>query len=406
MKSSNRHTLVILFLTFFTVMVGFGVIMPILPYYAENMGATATALGLLTATYATLQFFFAPIWGKLSDKIGRKPVLLLGLFGFTFTFFGFGISTQLWMLFLSRGLSGLLSSATMPTVMAYIADTTNEEDRGSGMGLIGSAMGLGMIFGPVIGGFLGAINASAPFFFASALAFVVAVSGLIFLPESLSTEAREAARQGSGQRGGVFNTFSTLAGPLGYLMILALLTSFGMAQLESTSALFYERKFGAGEAEMGVIFMVMGICSSLTQGVLVGRVIKKLGEPRTIQIGLVGTAATYLFYPLIFNFTSALVIIIVMGVVSSFLRPALNSFVSKRADPSQQGAILGVVNSYYSLGRVAGPIMGGLIFDYMGMSWPYLSASLIFFLAYGLSFVLLFHKKGAKSPVMPHAAND
>ena len=189
-------------------------------------------------------------------------------------------------------------------------------------------------------------------------------------------------------------------------MILALLTSFGMAQLESTSALFYERKFGAGEAEMGIIFMVMGICSSLTQGVLVGRVIKKIGEPRTIQLGLVGSAATYLFYPLIFNFTSALAIIIVMGVVSSFLRPALNSFVSKRADPSQQGAILGVVNSYYSLGRVAGPVTGGLIFDHMGISWPYLSASLIFFLAYGLSFLLLSQKKRVKSPVVPHAAND
>jgi DHA1 family multidrug resistance protein-like MFS transporter len=157
---------------------------------------------------------------------------------------------------------------------------------------------------------------------------------------------------------------------------------------------------------MGVIFMVMGICSSLTQGLLVGRVIKKLGEPRTIQIGLMGTAATFLFYPLIFNFTSALVIIIGMGVVSSFLRPALNSFVSKRADPSEQGTILGVVNSYYSLGRVAGPILGGLIFDYMGMSWPYLSASLIFFLAYGLSFILLSRKKKVKPHALPHAAND
>ena len=215
MQKSNRHTMMILFLTMFIIMVGFGVIMPILPYYAENMGASATELGLLTATYATLQFFFAPMWGRISDRVGRKPILLLGLFGFSFTFLGFGLSTKLWMLFAARGISGLISSATMPTVMAYIADTTDNEHRGDGMGVLGAAMGLGMIFGPVIGGFLGEYSASTPFFVSAALAFMIAVSSLFFLPETLSPEARQAALDNPRKGSGIGDILAVLGGPSG-----------------------------------------------------------------------------------------------------------------------------------------------------------------------------------------------
>ena len=392
MQKNNRYTMMILFLTMFIIMVGFGVIMPILPYYAENMGASATELGLLTATYATLQFFFAPIWGRISDRIGRKPVLLLGLFGFSFTFLGFGLSTELWMLFAARGISGLISSATLPTVMAYIADTTDNEHRGDGMGVLGAAMGLGMIFGPVIGGFLGEYDASVPFYVSAALALMIAVSSIFFLPETLSPEARQAANANPRKGSGIGDILAVLGGPLAFMMLIAFLTSFGMAQMESTSALFYERKFGAGEAEMGLIFMVMGVISSITQGLFVGRVIRKFGEQRCIQVGLLGAGVCFLIYPLINSVMSAIMVISVMGITTAFLRPAINSLISKRTSMSEQGKILGVVNSYYSLGRMVGPITGGIIFDYLGLSWPFLTASLIHFVALAFSVLLL---KGA-----------
>lgn len=387
-RKSNRYILTLLFLTMFIIMVGFGIIMPILPYYAERMGASATELGLLTALYAGLQFIFAPFWGRVSDRIGRKPVLLLGLFGFSLTFIGFGLSTELWMLYVSRGVSGLLTSATLPTVMAYIADTTEKENRGGGMSVLGAAMGLGMIFGPVIGGFLGEFNPSTPFFFSAGLALMIAIFAIFFLPESLSEAARIAARADNRRRG-MLDVLRMLRGPLGFLLLLALLTSFGMAQLESTSALFYEHRFGAGEAEMGFIFMVMGVVSFLTQFLLVGRTIRWLGEKRTIQFALVGVSVAFLVFPLIENIRGALVVISLMGFSSSFLRPALNTIISNRTTASEQGVTLGVANSYYSLGRMFGPVTGGIIYDYLGVNMPFLFAAVINSAAIALSFLFL-----------------
>ena len=185
----------ILFLTMFIVMVGFGVIMPILPFYAESMGATATDLGLLFAAYSIVQFFFSPIWGQMSDRVGRKPMILLGLVGFAISFVLFGMANSLFMLFVARILGGILSAATLPTVMAYIADTTDLKSRGGGMGVLGAAMGMGITFGPVIGGYLSEMSPSLPFYFAAGLGFAVAIFAAFFLPESRSKAAQMAARQ-------------------------------------------------------------------------------------------------------------------------------------------------------------------------------------------------------------------
>ncbi len=406
MQKSNRRILTLLFLTLFIIMVGFGIIMPILPYYAEKLGASATELGLLSALYAALQFLFAPFWGKLSDRVGRKPVLLLGLFGFTFTFIGFGLSTELWMLFVTRGLSGLISSATLPTVMAYIADTTDSKARSKGMSLVGASMGLGMIFGPAIGGFLGEFNASAPFFFSAFLALAIAVFALFFLPESLSAENKLAAQNTTKKGGGVFDIFRMLRGPLAFLLLLALLTSFGMAQLESTSALFYERRFHAGEADMGLIYMVMGVVSFFTQMFLVDKVINRLGEQRAIQFGLLGSFISFLLFPWVQNLTGAIAVNVLMGFTTSFLRPALNTLISNRTPANEQGVTLGVTNSYYSLGRMFGPITGGLIFDHLGLTGPFYFAAVINSLAFGSTFILFARKSRLKPQTMPHNAGE
>ena len=154
MGSSNRRQIIILFFTLVVVMLGFGMVIPILPFLIESLGASGRELGLLMATFALMQLIFSPVWGSLSDRIGRKPVLMIGVFGFGITMVLFGLSTELWMLFAARALSGILSSATLPTAMAYIGDSTSEEDRGGGMGVVGAAMGLGMVLGPGLGGLL------------------------------------------------------------------------------------------------------------------------------------------------------------------------------------------------------------------------------------------------------------
>jgi MFS transporter, DHA1 family, multidrug resistance protein len=245
MKTTNRRAMPILFMTMFIVMVGFGVIMPILPFYAENLGATATHLGLLFASYSVVQFFFAPIWGAMSDRVGRKPMILLGLIGFGISFIFFGMANSLWMLFAARILGGVLSAATLPTVMAYIADTTDAKSRGGGLGTLGAAMGMGMIFGPVLGGFLGEYSASLPFFFSGGLAFAVSIFAFFLLPESRTAEERSHART-QVRTNGLKDVVGALSGPMGFVLIIAFLAkvarkAMSRSSLSSISALASRR---------------------------------------------------------------------------------------------------------------------------------------------------------------------
>ncbi len=382
----------ILFLTMFIVMVGFGVIMPILPFYAENMGATATDLGLLFAAYSVVQFLFSPIWGQMSDRVGRKPMIVLGLVGFALSFVLFGLANSLAMLFVARILGGILSAATLPTVMAYIADTTDTKSRGGGMGVLGAAMGMGITFGPVIGGYLGDINAALPFYFAAGLGFAVAIFAAFLLPESRSKAAQMAARQNPNNRRGPMGNLAdvgkALLGPIGFILLLAFLASFASANLEGTFALFSEAHLGFDASQMGLLFGVMGIVMALTQAFLVGPFINRWGEQRMIQIGLISSAIGFICLLFTYDMLSMVVVMAVMGVGNAALRPAVNSLASKRSSADQQGAVMGVVNSYNSLGRIFGPILGGFIFDALGYQWPYITGGILFLFIWVLSFSL------------------
>ena len=190
MKGTGRRKILILAFTLVVVMLGFGLVIPIFPFYIEQLGASGRELGLLVATSALLEFLFAPLWGGVSDRIGRKPVLMIGLFGYGLSALLFGLATQLWMLFASRALSGLLSSATLAASMAYVGDTTSEEDRSSGMGMLGAAMALGLILGPAMGGTLAGDSLSRPFFIAAAMSLVALLLVLFLLPESKDVGCR------------------------------------------------------------------------------------------------------------------------------------------------------------------------------------------------------------------------
>ena len=236
MGASNRRQIIILFFTLVVVMLGFGMVIPIMPFLIESMGASGSVLGLLMATFALMQLIFSPVWGSLSDRIGRKPVLMIGVFGFGITMVLFGLSTQLWMLFAARALSGILSSATMPTAMAYIGDSTSEEDRGGGMGVVGAAMGLGMVLGPGLGGLLAGENLAVPFFFAGGLSFLAMVLIMAFLPESLPKEERQ--KSGRVQFINLGELWGALKSPIGILLFMAFLLSFGLTAFEAIFGLY------------------------------------------------------------------------------------------------------------------------------------------------------------------------
>jgi DHA1 family multidrug resistance protein-like MFS transporter len=391
MNAQQRRQLILLSLTLLMVMVGFGIILPIMPFYAQSMGASATHLGLLFAGFSLMQFIFSPLWGRYSDRMGRRPVLLLGLTGMALSFVLFGLAQALWMLYAARILGGVLSSSVLPAAMAYVADSTEPEQRGQGMGVMGAAMGLGLIFGPAIGGFLGAFHPAMPFFVAAGLTLLVAGFAAFFLPESLKRPTRESLPEES-ERDRTPSAYGALwqalRAPVGLILILGFISNFALASLFGTFALFAAAKFGYGEREMGTIFVALGLISALSQGVLVGRMIRRWAEGRVIHVGLMASGIGFLGMIFAFDLSSLIGMTLIIGWGSSLLGPAISSLASQRTSSDQQGTIMGVLNSYGSLGRIVGPLLGGVVFDLLGSSAPFVMSGALFLLTW-LGFSML-----------------
>lgn len=373
LDASNGKRMMVLFTAIFLVGIGFSIIMPVLPYYAESLGANAFQLGLLITVYAICQFIFAPIWGAYSDKIGRKPVLLAGILGFSFTFILFGFATHLWMLYVIRIAGGILACATMPTAMAYVGDSTSLEKRGSAMGMIGAAMGMGMVFGPAIGGLLSEISLAFPFIFAGLLALFNAIAIWVLLPESLPKEKRVARKIERA------SLWEGLRSPLVVLFLCIGLASTGESIHHGTFALFAQAKLQFTARDIGWAFTAAGIVMALVQGLIVGRLINRLGEEQTAAIGIILIGLSFGLFLFMFNIPSSIVFMAVFSAGIGLIRPSISAAVSKRT-VTAQGAAMGILNGYDSLGRAIGPALGGLMLD-QGLNLGYYIAIIISFLA-------------------------
>jgi DHA1 family multidrug resistance protein-like MFS transporter len=380
MSTSGRKNLVILSLTLGVVMLGFGMVMPIMPFYVESMGADATELGLLVAISPFIQLVASPLWGSVSDRRGRKPVLVAGLLGYGISMLLFGLSTELWMLFVARGVGALLSAATMPTTMAYVSDSTSEQERGGGMGVLGAAMGLGMVFGPALGGLLGSESLSSPFFLTAGVCLLTLLLVLAFLPESLPAAARQRTtsrvKPGIQLRG----IWQALWGPLGVLLFMAFLVSFGLTNFQGIFGYYAMVRFDYGTEEVGWILTVAGLVGAVTQGALTGPLTKRWGEASVIKATLLASA---LSFGLLLTAKTLPAVLLTTGLFTlpnALLRPAVISLTSKHAG-TEQGTAMGLNNSFNSLGRVVGPIWAGFSFD-VNTNLPYLSGAVIMFLGF------------------------
>ncbi len=371
----------------FLVMVGFGIIIPVMPFYAEEIGATPTQLGLLMAVYSLMQLLFAPMWGRISDKVGRKPIIMVGIFGLALSFFLMAISTQLWMLFAARIIGGFFSSANMPTVMAYVADITTDEDRGKGMGIIGASVGLGFIFGPAIGGVFSQGSLSTPFYLAGASSLITFILVALVLKESLSTEQRN--RQ-SKKKVPLLVAFK---GHLSILFILQLFVSLSLSGLEATFAYFAYEKAQLESVELGYIFMIMGFAGALVQGGVVGRLTKKYGEGAVIQLGIIISLIGFTLILFIDSFTTAAIYLTVFGIGNGLIRPSVSSLLTKKST-SGHGSTTGLLSSFDSLGRIIGPPLGGLLFS-MAVGLPYISGIILSLFAFVL--YRMYHTQAKKS---------
>jgi len=382
--NTSKRNLYILTFVLFVVMLGYGIVIPILPFYIENMGAGGTELGLLVTSYAVMRLICGPFWGWLSDRVGRRPVLLVGILGYAITMLWFGLATQLWMLFAARILAGMLSSATAPTTMAYISDSTPEKERGGGMGLLGAAGGVGTILGPALGGVLAGKALSTPFFIAAGLSALSLLLAWRFLPESLPA----ASRQPVGERRGVFDGkvwLEAVRGPLGILFLLTFISTCGLMVFANVFGLFALERFQFGPQEVGVMMMVLGLVSALAQGLLAGPLTARWGDEAVIKGGLLATALGFGLMLLADTYVWILLATAFFGMATALQVPALNSLTSKRA-MIPQGVAMGLSNSFVSLGRIVGPLFGGLVFD-ANIALPYLGGSAIMLVGFLVSLV-------------------
>ena len=373
--------LVVIFVTVFIDLIGFGIIIPLLPFYAEHFGASALAVGLLSTSFSAAQFLFAPFWGRLSDRIGRRPVILVGLVGSAASYALFALADSLWMLFVARTLSGI-AGANIPTAQAFIADLTTPENRARGMGMIGAAFGLGFVFGPAIGGFLSQWGYAAPAWFAAALSFANFVAAIFVLPESRPREAR-----GDDHGPGRLRSFRLALGrphlPLVLGIYFLVLTAF--SSFESMFALYGEHRFGLTAETIGYVFALVGAVLATVQGLLVGRVVGRLGERRVVPLAILLLAFSLGLVAMSGSVGMLTVACALLAVGMGFNGPSLMSVISQLADPRGQGGTLGVSQALGSLARIVGPVWGGWVYDRFGHQVPFVTAAGLMLVACGMS---------------------
>ncbi|CAJ38069.1 MFS transporter [Methanocella arvoryzae] len=379
---------------------GFGIIIPIIPYYTRSVNATAFDLGLLLATFSFLQFFCGPIWGKISDHIGRKPVIIFSLLGFTLAFAMVGLSSQLWMIFIAVSIGGFFSAGIFPAVLAFVADITQPSERAKLMGLMGAVSGLGLILGPFASSLLAVYGLSAPFFAAALISFITMIGCMVLIPESITytqiVKIRDAVKPLS-MLNMIIETFrhmfTALKTGLGVFLMAMLVISFAISGFEGTFTYFLMDKIGlssvtsfvkvfdsgihlTGPEAMGIVFAMMGAVSVICQGLIVAKAIEMFGEEKVIIFGLLIASVGMILLLTSTDLGTALIYICIISVGSGLVFPCLNTVVSRRTDERNQGVAMGILSSYGSFGRVLGPIVGGYVYV-INIAFPYALSAIV-----------------------------
>ena len=374
----KRSPLFVIFFVVFIDLVGFGIVIPILPYYSREFGANAWDLGWLMAIYSIMQFGFSPFWGSLSDRFGRRSILLTTILGTALALTATASAKSLLTLFVARGLAGIFA-ANISTAGAYIADVTPPEDRAKGMGIIGASFGLGFLFGPFIGGSLAPYGYPVPIFTAAALGVLNFFFALAVLKEpKIASEIRKEHRRKFS-----WNLMKdSLSDPRTALPItLFFLATLGMTQLEVTFGFYVLTKFGLGARDAGFLLGGMGIVAVLVQGGLIGRLAKKYGEFRLATAGLFIAAIALVLAPLPSSAHWFATTLALLAVGTGIVNPSLSSTVSKAAHEHKRGEVMGVYQSAGSFARIIGPLIAGFVYDHIGIASPIFISALLMAIA-------------------------
>ena len=401
--SDMKKSLFVLLACLFVVMIGFGITLPVLPFYVERLalagGATRQSiiihLTLLTGVYALMQLFFAPLWGRWSDRVGRRPLILSGIAGYVVAQVMFGLSTSLPLLYAARIAGGILSSATLPASAAYVADVTSRNERGRGMAWLGTAASLGVIVGPAVGGLLSRRDwhfdgsfghfkldsFSTPFFAAALFGLLTFCAALLWLPESRQKRLPRKQRSAESGSADAIRTWRTLVRLLTPLLLLTIAGQFALAIFEGTFALFAKAKFEFGPAQVGYVFMVCGLVMTLFQAGAVALLAGKVSESIQIGAGFALMGAGIALLAVVETKFLIFVFVALLSLGMALIAPNLSALISKRGGEEQAGASLGIQNAANSLGQSVGPVMGGMLFIWQPDAPYLLSGALLLGLA-------------------------
>ena len=379
----NRLPLIFIMVTILIDAIGFGLIIPVMPDLLEELLGQSSDVGAkwsgyLAFSYAAMHFLFGPLIGNLSDRFGRRPVLLLSLAALAFDYIVMGFATSIWVLFLGRVLSGICG-ATFPTANAYIADLTDRENRAQAFGMVGAAFGIGFIFGPAIGGLLGAFDPRTPFFAAAGLSIVNMLYGYFVLPESLTTENRRKFSLSRANPLGALAHFQKLPA-LKPLFVVSLLFGFAHLVYPSTWNFHADARYGWGAQQIGWSLMAFGICSAIVQGGLIGMIVKKLGQKRTAILGLSANMVGFIGFAFA-NQAWMIYAWIPLSAVGAVAGPSINSLMSSKVGPDTQGELQGAIASVSAIANMFGPLLMTQVFSFF-------LSDLVSFKFHGAAFLL------------------
>ncbi|MGD9615365.1 MAG: MFS transporter [Alphaproteobacteria bacterium] len=365
-----------LFLIVFVDLVGFGLVIPLLPFYAERFAASPLQMTALFAIFSLMSFLTAPLWGRLSDRVGRRPVLMASMAAASLAYLWMAFATELWMLFAARAFAGACAG-NIAAAQAYIADVTPPEKRAKGMGMIGAAFGLGFIIGPVLGGVLAGddiatADLATPCLIAAFLSFAAFLGVVLLLPESLTRPAR------TSRTGRIASARAALSHPgLGRLLLVFFLVILAFSGMETVFAWWAIAQFGWGPRPTGFVFFYVGLLSAAMQGGLIGPLTRRFGEERLMLAGLGLIALGLLLMPFANALPLLLVAVSALALGMGATQPSINSLISRRAGVERQGEVMGVAQAAGALARVLGPVAAGALFAGFGRNAPFLLGAVL-----------------------------